>query len=408
MTDSTTTPTPTPPDGGVPAIIRIAAGLLIAFLIVTALYVMESVFRPFFVALFLAFAFRPLSKKLVMTAGSRILGYVLAGVLVFGFFFVSTQIVAANLQDFQAQRGAYQKRLGSYLDRGKDFVDRASEWMESAGFAEKRPEPEKPDPATIEPETADGTPKRPAPPETDERRTSPFDESPLTLMSMGTKAVLGALGEGIVILVFMLLMMMELDRIHARIDNSFPPARARAIHEGIEEVDRAIQKYIVLKIVVSLLTALLSAGILLLFGVPYILTFALIIFLFNFIPYIGSIIATIAPVAICVLHTDSERPLLTGVFLALSLSAVQQVIGNFVEPKMQGKDLQLSPVVILLALAFWGWIWGITGMILAVPLMSAVRIVLARFESTAEIAKMMADVEIVRRRRAPQEDAAGA
>jgi AI-2 transport protein TqsA len=382
-----------------PASFRIASGLLIAFLVITALYVMESVFRPFFVALFLSFAFRPLARIGRKGRGSRILSYGLAGVAVFVFFFVATQVVAGNLSDFGSRAKVYQERLHGYYDRAEDTWTSMTSW--AGNLASQDSEPLDPVSSTSDEGSGAVIPPEPkAKSETAEktpaRSPEMLENRILDMFRAGGAAILSALGEGIVILVFMLLMMMELDRIDQRVRDSFPdkPQRAATINQAIGEVDKAIQKYIVLKIVVSLLTGAVSAIILALFDVPYVLTFALLIFLFNFIPYIGSVIATVAPVLICILDRDSENALLIGVALGVLLSGVQQIIGNLVEPKLQGKDLQLSPVIILLALAFWGWIWGITGMILAVPLMSTVKIVLARFDSTKDIARLLADVDL--------------
>lgn len=72
--------------------------------------------------------------------------------------------------------------------------------------------------------------------------------------------------------------------------------------------------------------------------------------------------------------------------MAIFLIAIQFVIGNIIEPKFLGKNLNLSPLVILLALAFWGSIWGILGMLLCVPLMTIINIVLLRFENTRHFA----------------------
>src|SRR5262249_61202019 len=91
-----------------------------------------------------------------------------------------------------------------------------------------------------------------------------------------------------------------------------------------------------------------------------------LVFLFNFIPYIGSFVAVSLPIILSFLQYAEEpwKPLLITLLLLL----IQRVVDNYIEPRLTGRKLGLSPLIILLSLAFWGWLWGVVGMILAVPL----------------------------------------
>ena len=113
---------------------------------------------------------------------------------------------------------------------------------------------------------------------------------------------------------------------------------------------------------------------------------ALLIFILNFIPNIGSFIATLFPILIGLINYGfSLRVLLVATGLVLT----QFIIGNIIEPKITGKNLNLSPIVILISLIFWGWTWGIVGMILAVPLTSAVKIIFEHIEVLKPIANLI-------------------
>ena len=112
----------------------------------------------------------------------------------------------------------------------------------------------------------------------------------------------------------------------------------------------------------------------------------LIIFILNYIPYIGSLIAVAFPVIMSVLQFYSAS--LTLVLL-IGLMLCQIVVGNLIEPRLTGKTLNLSPVVILLALSIWGSIWGVSGMILSVPIMVMIMIILSEFRSTKPLAILM-------------------
>ena len=153
------------------------------------------------------------------------------------------------------------------------------------------------------------------------------------------------------------------------------------------QIDRKIRSYIVIKFITSATTGLLTWIILSLFGLDLALVFGVMAFLLNFIPSIGSIIATLLPLPIALIQFD------TGVVIALVIllpGAVQFTIGTIVEPLVMGEGLDLHPVTILLALVFWGLLWGPVGMLLAAPITAVLRIVLGRLEITRPVAELLA------------------
>ncbi len=130
-------------------------------------------------------------------------------------------------------------------------------------------------------------------------------------------------------------------------------------------------------------TALLTLVVLLLFGAKFIAISALLIFLLNFIPIVGSFIAVLV-VAVLYIVTFG----LSGNvgWLLLALMVVQILFGNILEPKLAGKRLNMSPIVILISLDVWGWIWGVVGMFLSVPLTIMILIVVKHLRSTERAA----------------------
>ena len=121
-------------------------------------------------------------------------------------------------------------------------------------------------------------------------------------------------------------------------------------------------------------------------GVEHSIFWAFLIFLLNFIPNIGSVIAVFLPVVMTLIETESPG---TALGLALALTAVQQLLGSFVEPRMMGSSLNISPFVVLVSLTVWGSMWGITGMFLCVPLTVVAMIIMAEFPNTRPIALML-------------------
>ena len=148
----------------------------------------------------------------------------------------------------------------------------------------------------------------------------------------------------------------------------------------------SIRRYIWVKTLTSLATGLLSYIVLKWVGVDFAETWALLIFFLNFIPSIGSIVATVFPVVLTLLQFDTITPFL---IVALSIGAIQFVIGQFVEPTLMGRSLNLSPFVIILALTFWGNIWGIQGMFLSVPITVVIMIVCSHIDNLNWIAILL-------------------
>ena len=125
----------------------------------------------------------------------------------------------------------------------------------------------------------------------------------------------------------------------------------------------------------SLLTGILTYFILLAFDVDFPILWAFLTFLLNYIPYIGSFIATLLPAVFAIFQFQS---LLIFVWIFLAVQAVQIAVGNILEPKIMGRTLNLSPLGVLVALAFWGIIWGVLGMIVSVPITSILVITASR------------------------------
>ena len=155
-------------------------------------------------------------------------------------------------------------------------------------------------------------------------------------------------------------------------------------------IDRQVRKYLLIKVAVSLVTAAAVGILLYLLGLrTTALLFAVLTFLLNFIPSLGSIIATLLPLPMAVAHFGATPWVLLVVALP---GSVQLLMGNVVEPKLQGAGLKLHPVVILLSLALWGLLWGVAGMVLAVPITAVLRIVLLQFETTRPFGDLLAGI----------------
>ena len=155
-----------------------------------------------------------------------------------------------------------------------------------------------------------------------------------------------------------------------------------------KRITKDINKYITLKTLISLLAAVLCYVVMLFFKLDFPFLWAFIIFILNFIPYVGSIISTLLPATYAIFQFSS---FMSFVWVFLALESVHIVVGNYIEPKFTGKSLNLSPLVVVISLTFWGFIWGIPGMLLSVPIMSIITIILAQFPNTKFLAVLLSE-----------------
>jgi len=151
----------------------------------------------------------------------------------------------------------------------------------------------------------------------------------------------------------------------------------------LKNVGDSIANYLGLKTLVGFITGILSFIILLIIGIDSPIFWAFIIFILNFIPTIGSLIGTLFPAIFSLLQFGDFT---SGLLILAFVGSVQIVVGNIIEPKITGNTMNISPLAVIISLSFWGAIWGITGMIISVPITVVLIIVFTQFDRTKPIA----------------------
>ena len=335
-------------------------GLLLVVLLGFVLYVCASIVQPLFIAGLLVYLILPVHQRLVRWRVPSAVAYLLIVISVLGLFWGIGEMAYRNFAELSGERlTVYEERLdglGRKALRGLPFVV--------------------PDPDNWH-----------------VRNLLTFDVGPDSRVRNVFRAAVGNFLEFLtatfVVLIYLMFLIAERVSLPGRVARAFGEARAREIMAVVEAINRAVHNYIALKTFVSALQGLLSFAVLAAFGVEFAVMWGVLIFLFNFIPYLGSLVAVSLPIVLSFLQYAEEpwKPLLITLLLLL----IQRVVDNFIEPRLTGQKLGLSPLLVLLSLAFWGWLWGVVGMILAVPLTVIGKIVLENIRETKPLATLISN-----------------
>ena len=194
--------------------------------------------------------------------------------------------------------------------------------------------------------------------------------------------------------VFLMFMLVEAPTLDDKINKAFGKNSGR-VQKILSSISEQVSQYLSTLTLISFVTGVCAWLVLALFEVKLAAGLGVLTFLLNFIPTVGSIIATIPPVVMAIIQFSPG--LFKPMLVLLLLTAIQQIIGNFITPKVMGDKLGVSPVVILLSLLLWTMIWGIPGALLSTPIMSIIKIVCENIPVLQIIAVLIGSGEAVRK-----------
>ncbi|MEM8583106.1 MAG: AI-2E family transporter [Bacteroidota bacterium] len=164
------------------------------------------------------------------------------------------------------------------------------------------------------------------------------------------------------------------------------PTQQNRYRQIVGQVNAAMRKYLWVKTFTSILTAVLSYAVFWMIELDFAIFWAFLIFLFNYVPTIGSITATALPALLSLLQFEGFTPFL---IIGIGVSTIQLIVGNIIEPRMMGDTLNISPLVVVLALILWSILWGVAGMLLSVPITVMILIICAQFPVTRPVAILL-------------------
>jgi predicted PurR-regulated permease PerM len=191
----------------------------------------------------------------------------------------------------------------------------------------------------------------------------------------------------VLVMIFLVFLLSGKPYAKLKMGRALSDQRAGQLNRIISSISSEISRYLSVLVLISLSTGSLIWLALTVIGVDFPITWGALAFFLNFIPTLGSIVASIPPILLALIqYYPSPWP---GVITLLAILAIQMTIGNLIAPKILGDRLHLSPVVILVSLLFWGWLWGIVGALMAVPIASAIKITCENIDELKPISIMM-------------------
>jgi predicted PurR-regulated permease PerM len=341
-------PKPPPLSGRAGEHIRTACLVLITVCLVgAALAHLGTILTPLLIALMLFFMIRPAADAVARLRVPAWLTVAALGLALIVAVQVTGEVVLSNARAFQARLPHYREQLLAWVDAAARLTGHANDegrfdWQEHSL-----------------------------------QDLLQIDWTEVLRVGFGT--TLGLIETTLLVLFYLLFIFLESQRLPRRVRRAFSPEYADKILTIGARIDEGMRRYLMVKTAVSLGLAAVTGLLCYLFGLDFWPLWAVLMFLGNYITYIGSAVACVPPIALAYLQF---RGLVAPTALAVLLVANRFFWIDYVEIRFSGKQLEVSPLVLLLSLAVFGWLWGVVGMVLAVPLVTAVKIVLINIERT--------------------------
>lgn len=341
-------------------------GLAIAVLIGFIAYVGRGVLIPLVVAVFLGFLIFTLKENVRKTpfVGRFMpdwVGYMIAFALIGAGAVIFVEIIRANVETLLTDWPNYEKRLRSLLEEGLVY-------LRGVGF--------------LPAELVGGV---------EQIQQAAIDLiRPLLAQAAGSlRGLTSNFLTFITVFLYLVFLLIERGRLFKKISLLGANARQRrAINETIADIGVMVRQYITVKTMSNLVTATASYIIMSVIGVQFAGFWALLIFVLNYIPIFGAASAITLPVLLALVQPEGGGFRMALITLT-SLLIAEQLMSNVIEPRIVGRTLNLSPLVILFTLGVWGSMWGFAGLLLSVPMTVTLMIVLTQFQSTRPIAIML-------------------
>jgi len=331
--------------------LKVGVAVIIVFLLGVFLKLAKPILVPFTVALFLSFAVTPALDFLIHRKVPKSVAMVAILLLTFIVLYLVGALFYSSGKQFASELPSYNEMMKSFLEGVDRTIQNPRLKAEVMGWIN-----------SLNTEKVGG----------------------LILSALGP--FISFMSGLLLVLVFMIFILSGRGRMEKKLAQAFSPDQASTVSRAVRKIDHQVQRYLAVKTLVCIITGVLTAVILALFHLPFAVAFGVLAFLLNYIPTLGSIIATALPVLLATFFFNNLGP---AVAILVLLMAINLALGNAVEPRLMGKGLGLSPLLIFFSLFFGAWLWGIPGMALAVPILAVVKIIFSNVPSLKVLEAMM-------------------
>jgi len=332
--------------------VKLGVGVVVLFLLGVFLKLAKPILIPFCLALLFAFAVAPALDFLVRRKVPKSVALVVILLLTFSVLYLIGTVFYTSGKSFAAELPSYNEMVKSSLERIDHVVPDPrlkvglTDWVNGLNVGKL---------------------------------------GPFFLSALGP--FFSFMSQLLLVFVFMIFILAGRGRMTKKLAEAFPPDQASTLGKAAVRINCEIQKYLAVKTLVNLLIGVLVTAVLAVFGVRFAVVFGVLAFLFNYVPTLGAVVSVALPVFLAG-FLEGSFSLKVGLVLAI-LTAVHVGLHRFLERRLMGKELELSPLLALFSLFFWAWLWGIPGMILAVPILAVMKIVFANVPSLRFLETMM-------------------
>jgi AI-2 transport protein TqsA len=324
--------------------------LVIVFLIALILRLARAILFPFFVALFLAFLLAPVLDFLTKLKVPRAVSVILILVIAFLVVYLLGTLFYSSGKAFADELPRYGQKINNLAEYLRDKMHITSREWDPLGWLTKL----------------------------DVSKVASF-----LVASLGP--FFSFLTNLFLVFLFLIFIMVGHGRVLKKIPAAYSPERSKQILTIIEHIRKQVQRYLAIKTAVNLVIGILTTVFLLVLGLDFAIVFGFLAFLLNYIPNLGAVFAAIFPALMAFFQFES--PLLSLLVLGV-VFLMEQAMG-LVEVRAMGQGLGLSPLLVFFSLIFWGWLWGIPGMLLAVPILAVIKIICFNIPALKSLAIMI-------------------
>ncbi len=332
-----------------------ASWMIIVSLVILALIYGQSILVPFIIALLIWFVVKKtrntidklnFAKKYV----PKWMKTLIASVVVFGVLSITGELLTYNIENIV-------RSYSTYASNSEEITSKISEWVHTEGGED----------------------------------IQKFLESgEVTSYLQGfIQSISEMLGNMLMIAFYIIFLFIEEGLFHRKMKLFFDDdKRHEAFQLTTKKIDKMLSRYLILKSLINLTTSSIAFIVMWAIGLQSPFFWAALIFLLSFIPSIGPIVALLLPSAFSLIQFGNFVPFSIILF---GIGSVQVFVGNYLEPKLMGNTLNISPLIAIFSLALWGSLWGVIGMLLSVPITVALIIVMAQFPSTRKVAILLSE-----------------